>query len=196
VLERLMASGLLILTFPILLLASIVVVALSRRSPFVAHQRVGRGGKLIWVLKLRTMWKGDAGRRFIFIHRLSVAESPLLTPDTKSTRVTSRFAAFCRRYSLDELPQLWHVVRGEMSLVGPRPLTREELDVHYGSDALRVTSRRPGLSGLWQISGSSRLTYPQRRRLDLFLIEKWSIPFYFRILLLTFPRVVAGKDAW
>jgi len=55
---------------------------------------------------------------------------------------------------------------------------------------------KPGLSGLWQISGRSRLTYPQRRRLDLFLIEKWSIPFYFRILLLTFPRVVAGKDAW
>jgi exopolysaccharide production protein ExoY len=196
VFERLTAVGLLVLTLPILLLASMVVVALSRRSPFVAHQRVGRGGRLIWVLKLRTMWKGDAGKRSILVHRLSIAESPLLTPDTKSVRVTSRFAAFCRRYSLDELPQLWHVLRGEMSLVGPRPLTREELDVHYGSDAARVTSRRPGLSGLWQVSGRSRLTYPQRRRLDLFLIEKWSIPLYFRILLLTFPRVVAGKDAW
>lgn len=194
--ERVTAAGLLILTFPILLLASIIVVTLSRRSPFVAHRRVGRGGRLIWVLKLRTMWKGDVEKRFIFVHRLSAFESPLLTPGTKNVRVTSRFAAFCRRYSLDELPQLWHVVRGEMSLVGPRPLTREELDVHYGSDAARVTSRRPGLSGLWQISGRSRLTYPQRRRLDLFLIEKWSIPLYFRILLLTLPRVVAGKDAW
>jgi lipopolysaccharide/colanic/teichoic acid biosynthesis glycosyltransferase len=195
-LERLTAAVLLILTFPILLLASIAVIALSRRSPFVAHQRVGRGGRLIWVLKLRTMWKGDTGRRSILVHRLSVAESLPLTPDTKNVRVTSRFAAFCRRYSLDELPQLWHVVRGEMSLVGPRPLTREELDVHYGVQAVRVISRKPGLSGLWQISGRSRLTYPQRRRLDLFLIEKWSIPLYFRILLLTFPRVLAGKDAW
>jgi lipopolysaccharide/colanic/teichoic acid biosynthesis glycosyltransferase len=195
-LERLTAGALLILTFPILLLASIVVVALSRRSPLVAHQRVGRGGRLIWVLKLRTMWKGDAGKRFIFVHRLSASESPLLTPSAKNVRVTSRFAAFCRRYSLDELPQLWHVVCGEMSLVGPRPLTSEELDTYYGPDAARVLSTKPGLSGLWQITGRSRLTYPQRRRLDLFLIQKWSIPLYFRILLLTLPRVVAGKDAW
>jgi lipopolysaccharide/colanic/teichoic acid biosynthesis glycosyltransferase len=83
-----------------------------------------------------------------------------------------------------------------MSLVGPRPLTSEELDTYYGPDAARVLSTKPGLSGLWQITGRSRLTYPQRRRLDLFLIQKWSIPLYFRILLLTLPRVVAGKDAW
>ncbi len=195
-LERLTAAALLVLTFPILLLAAVILVAISRRSPLVAHQRVGHRGRVIWVLKLRTMWKGDAGRRFVFVHRLSASESPLLNPGAKNFRVTSRFAAFCRRYSLDELPQLWHVARGEMSLVGPRPLTREELDTHYGHDAARVVSRQPGLSGLWQITGRSRLTYPQRRRLDLFLVQKWSIPLYFRILLLTVPRVLAGKDAW
>jgi exopolysaccharide production protein ExoY len=188
--------ALLVLTFPILLLASIVIVAISRRSPLIAHQRVGHGGRVIWVLKLRTMWKGDTGKRFTFVHRLSACEAPLLNPSAKNHRVTSRFAAFCRRYSLDELPQLWHVVHGEMSLVGPRPLTREELATHYGPDAARILSRRPGLSGLWQITGRSRLTYPQRRRLDLFLVQKWSVPLYFRILLLTLPRVLTGKDAW
>jgi exopolysaccharide production protein ExoY len=194
--ERLTAGALLVLTLPILTLASIVIVAISRRSPLVAHQRVGQGGRLIWVLKLRTMWKGDSGKRCIFIHRLSASEAPLLAPNIKNVGVTSGFAAFCRRYSLDELPQLWHVVRGEMSLVGPRPLTRQELDAYYGADTARIVSARPGISGLWQISGRSRLTYPQRRRLDLFLVQKWSISLYLRILLMTIPRVLGGKDAW
>lgn len=195
-LERIVAGASLVLVLPILLLASIVTAAISRRSPFVAHQRVGYGGRLIWMLKLRTMWKGDAGGRAILVHRLSAAEAPLVAPHSKDVRVTSRFAAFCRRYSVDELPQLWHVLTGEMALVGPRPLTREELDTYYGPDTARIVSAKPGLSGLWQISGRSRLNYKQRRRLDLFLIQKWSIPLYIRILLVTLPRVVAGKDAW
>lgn len=109
--------------------------------------------------------------------------------------MTSPFAAFCRRYSLDELPQLWHVLRGEMALIGPRPLTLRELDIYYGSDAECVLSVRPGLSGLWQVRGRSRLPYPHRRRLDLFLVRNWSLGLYLKILLLTLPRVLAGKDA-
>ena len=194
--ERIIAGFLLVVAFPILLVASIVVMVMSRNSPLVAHQRVGQRGRLIWVLQLRTMWKEPAGKRSRFVHRLSPAEAPLLPPNKKNARVTSRFAAFCRRFSLDELPQLWHVVRGEMALVGPRPLTREELDTFYGRDAASILSRRPGLSGLWQIIGRSRLTYPQRRRLDLFLLRKWSVSLYIRILFLTLPRVLAGKDAW
>ncbi len=194
--ERLTAGILLLLSLPLLTIASIIVVALSRRSPLVAHQRVGHGGRLIWVLKLRTMWKGDSGMGAVLVHRLSVAEAPLLDPKVKNVRVTSRFAALCRRFSIDELPQLWHVLRGEMSFVGPRPLTRRELDTYYGPDAAQLVSAKPGLSGLWQISGRSRLSYRQRRRLDLFLVRNRSISLYFRILLLTVPRVVAGKDAW
>jgi exopolysaccharide production protein ExoY len=194
--ERLIAGALLVLALPILALVSVVIVTISRQSPFVAHQRVGKGGRLIWVLKLRTMWKGDSGNRSIFVYRLPAADAPLLAPNIKNIRVTSRFAAFCRRYSLDELPQLWHVVRGEMALVGPRPLTPQELATYYGSDGARIVSALPGLTGLWQISGRSRLTYPQRRRLDLFLVRKWSLSLYLRILLLTLPRVLTGKDAW
>lgn len=194
--ERCVAAFLLLLTSPVLILAAIVVVAISRRSPLVAHQRVGLGGRVIWVLKLRTMWKGDSSNRSLWIHRLSPAEAPVLPPSVKNLRVSSRFAAFCRRYSVDELPQLWHVVRGDMSLVGPRPLTREELDTYYGPDAARIVSAKPGLTGLWQINGRSRLTYAQRRRLDLLLLKKWSVPLYFGILLITLPRVMAGKNAW
>lgn len=194
--ERLTAGVLLVLTFPVLALAAIILVAISRRSPLVAHQRVGQGGRLIWVLKLRTMWKDNSEKRSTFIHRLAASEAPLLPPNRKNARVTNPFAALCRRYSLDELPQLWHVVRGEMALVGPRPITPEELSLYYGRDASRVLAARPGISGLWQISGRSRLSYTQRRRLDLFLVRKWSFWLYLRILVLTVPRVLAGKDAW
>ena len=196
ILERVLAGALLLLVLPILFAASVVIVGLSRRSPFIAHQRIGLGGQLIWVVKLRTMWSNDAGKGVAFIHRLSPSEAPLLAPSEKHLRVTSRFAAFCRRYSVDELPQLWHVVQGDMSLVGPRPLTKQELDEYYGSDAAHILTANPGLSGLWQVSGRSRLSYGQRRRLDLLLVRKSSIPLYLRILVATVPRVLAGKDAW
>jgi lipopolysaccharide/colanic/teichoic acid biosynthesis glycosyltransferase len=142
------------------------------------------------------MWKGAPASKSLLVHRLYAAEAPLVPPHRKSIRVTSRFAAFCRRYSVDELPQLWQVVLGDLALVGPRPLTLHELETYYGSDAARIVAAKPGLSGLWQVSGRSRLSYAQRRRLDLFLVQKWSISLYFRILLITLPRVLAGKDAW
>src|SRR5208337_1511677 len=82
-------------------------------------------------------------------------------------RVPGRFPQFLRRHSVDELPQLWHVITGEMSLVGPRPVTERELRLHYGGFADEVLRLRPGLAGLWQISGRNRLTYADRRRLDL-----------------------------
>jgi lipopolysaccharide/colanic/teichoic acid biosynthesis glycosyltransferase len=199
--ERVLAAALLALSTPVLFLAAVAVVVLSKRCPLVAHRRVTQGGRTLWLLKLRTMWATggarDRGAGIRLIERL-----PAVIPDTHSPkipsdpRVTSAFAVLCRRYSLDELPQLWHVVRGEMALIGPRPLTRYELDRYYGPETVKVLSRKAGLSGLWQIRGRSRLDYRKRRRLDIFLIEKWSVRVYFRILLATFPRVLSGKDAW
>ena len=83
-----------------------------------------------------------------------------------------------------------------MSLVGPRPLTREEMRAHYASDAPEVLSVKPGITGLWQVMGRSRLTYPQRRRLDLFLVRKRSARLYAAILLRTLPEVLAGRNSW
>jgi lipopolysaccharide/colanic/teichoic acid biosynthesis glycosyltransferase len=110
--------------------------------------------------------------------------------------VNSRFAAFCRRHSLDELPQLYHVARGEMSLVGPRPLTQEELREHYGPAAAEVLSARPGLTGLWQVRGRSRLSYARRKRLDLLLVRRGCVGLYLRILWLSIPGVLSGRDAY
>ena len=83
-----------------------------------------------------------------------------------------------------------------MSLVGPRPITRFELNEYYQPDAMEVLSVKPGLTGLWQIRGRSRLTYRQRKRFDLFLVRRFSAALYFRIVALTIPDLLFGRDAW
>ena len=196
--ERLAGLLLFVLSLPVLIAAAIAILTLSQRTPLVAHQRIGQGGKVIWVYKLRTMWSNSSDNvLWPLVECLRASDADCITPKKMNDpRITSRFAAFCRRLSIDELPQFWHVFRGEMALVGPRPLTRYELNAYYGAAAATVLKRKPGLSGLWQISGRSRLSYGQRRRLDLFMIRKWSVALYCRILIVTIPRVLIGKDAW
>jgi exopolysaccharide production protein ExoY len=196
--ERLAAATLLAVLLPLLAVAGIVIWFLSRRPPLVAHARVGQGGATLWVLKFRSMWSNAAAagaRRRGLIERLRTEPVPELK-NPKDPRITSRFAAFCRKFSIDELPQLWHVVEGRMSLVGPRPMTAEELLEHYGRDAAKVLRVKPGLTGLWQIRGRSSLSHRRRRKLDLFLVRKASVRLYLAILLATIPRVFTGKDAW
>jgi len=194
--ERMAAGIILLALSPVLVAAGLLIAILSRSSPLVAHLRVGERGRPIWVIKLRTMWSGEGDRGLALVQRLPAAEEAPERKPSDDPRVTSRLARFCRRYSIDELPQLWQVVCGEMALVAPRPLTRHELESYYGEDSEELLTRKPGISGLWQVSGRSRLTYGQRRRLDLFMIRKWSIWLYLRILVLTVPKVLAGKDAW
>lgn len=197
--ERFWAGTLLLVLLPALSLVALLIVILSRRSPLIAHRRVGQGGRPIWVLKLRTMW-GQNSRHFALIKPIEHLPADFSCPghikERIDPRVTSGFAALCRRYSIDELPQLWHVVRGDMAFLGPRPLTAAEIQTHYGSAASELLQMKPGLSGLWQINGRSRLTYRQRRKLDLFMVRKWSAPLYLRILVRTIPTVLTGKDAW
>ena len=196
-LERLAATLLLLALLPFFFAIAALVLVLSRRSPFVAHRRVGRNGCELWVLKFRTMWEDSDSPicRDRIVERISAGSELALKPST-DPRVTSRFAALCRKYSVDELPQLWHVVRGDMALIGPRPLTAEEIITFYGSDAGRLLLVRPGLSGLWQVNGRSRLTLEERRRLDLFMLENWSLKLYLRILQATVPCVLSGRNAW
>lgn len=184
---------------PFLVAIAFLIAALSRQSPLIAHRRVGRHGLTIWVVKLRTMWDRRLLRadRITLIERLtSECDGAIVVKNRKDPRVTSRFAGFCRRYSIDEIPQLWHVLRGEMALVGPRPLTSRELELHYGSVINELLNFRPGITGLWQVSGRSRLSYVQRRRLDLFLIRNWSPDLYLKILFRTIPAVLTGKNSW
>jgi len=195
--ERVAAAALLFLFSPFLVAIAFVIMAFSGKSPLVAHRRVGQNGAALWVLKLRTMWPSSRakGRCSTWIEYLVETD----VPETKAgsdPRVTSRFAAFLRKYSIDELPQLLHVLLGDMALVGPRPLTRTELSKYYGTHVAEVTQMRPGLTGLWQIKGRNRLSYRQRLRLDSFLVRNFCLLLYLKILFRTPALVLSGRDAW
>jgi exopolysaccharide production protein ExoY len=142
------------------------------------------------------MWEEYTPRRFYFVER--IAEEPTVTAPklVEDPRIGNRFAAFCRKYSIDEMPQLWQVAMGEMALIGPRPLTELEVRLYYGANATRLLSRKPGITGLWQIRGRSSLSYRRRRRLDLYLDRHWSLKLYLYIAVSTIPAIVTGKNAW
>jgi lipopolysaccharide/colanic/teichoic acid biosynthesis glycosyltransferase len=194
--EPLLAALCLICLLPFLVVLAFAIRVVSGASPLVAHRRVGRHGKTLWVYKFRTMWPNGTPARKpgFFVEKVPDDKPKLkLAPDP---RVTSAFASFCRRHSIDELPQLALVAAGRMSLVGPRPITRFELNEYYDPDATEVLSVKPGLTGLWQVRGRSRLTYSQRKRFDLFLVRHFSGTLYFRIVMLTVPDLLFGRNAW
>jgi exopolysaccharide production protein ExoY len=198
--ERAAALALMILSLPITFTSALLIWIFSGQTPLIAHRRIGRHGATLWMLKLRTMWGGRVrsngtrgGNRWVeYIVDDSGPECKL----GNDPRVPGSFPQFLRRHSIDELPQLWHVISGEMSLVGPRPMTERELRKHYGVHADEVLRLRPGLAGLWQISGRNRLTYADRRRLDLEFVRNRSLGMYVGILLRTVPEVLRGQNTW
>lgn len=193
--ERALAGFLLILVSPLLAVAALSVAVLSRRSPFIAHWRVGQRGAGFWMLKIRTMWDGNpAGGAWRWMEYLPETKVPSFK-GRSDPRVTSNLAALCRRFSIDELPQLLHVVSGRMRLIGPRPITFAEWNSYYGHAAEEVLWVPPGITGLWQVIGRNRLTYAQRKRLDLFYARRAGWRLDWVILLRTPLRVLSGRDA-
>jgi len=196
--ERVFA-GILILAFaPAFCVIWVTILALSGRAPFIAHRRVGQGRSELWVLKFRTMWDRRAKfdlRAFFSVEYIDDQAGPGLKGPGDS-RIGSRFARFCRQHSIDELPQLYHVFCGQMSLVGPRPVTPAEVEQIYGPKAAEILSAKPGISGLWQVSGRNRLTLEQRCSIDLESVRTRSLKLYFQVLLRTIPEVFTGADAW
>ena len=179
------AGLLLVLTAPILLVVA-VAVKLDSKGPVLFRQvRVGRDSEPFSVLKVRTMVV-DAEARLAELRELNEADGPLfkMTDDPRITRV----GKFLRVTSLDELPQLWNVIRGDMSLVGPRPALPHETEEW---DAL-LTQRlrvKPGITGMWQVSGRYRLSFEQMVQLDIYYIENWSPWLDLKIILKTIPAL-------
>lgn len=193
--ERIASIAIFAALSPVVASSAIAVAISSRQSPFIAHRRIGWRGETLWMIKLRTMWGEGPRTADRWIERIT-ADSGADNKDPGDPRVPNWFARFCRRHSIDELPQLWHVIRGEMSLIGPRPITAEELRRYYGADAEEMLQVKPGLAGLWQVSGRNRLTYPQRRSLDLQFVRSRSLRMYLKILLGIIPEVLTGKNSW
>lgn len=196
VVERIAATLALIAVSPVFCACAAVLALQSGQSPLIAHRRVGWRGSTLWMLKLRTMWDDAQDRgRFRWIEPIDDQAGPL-QKDADDPRVPSAFARFCRRHSVDELPQLLHVILGEMALIGPRPLTARELERYYGRDAEEILEAKPGLAGLWQISGRNRLTYSERRDLDLRLVRDGSLRTSLRVLVGSLAQVWTGENSW
>ncbi len=193
--EPLIAALVLLALSPLMLAVALTILLLARRSPLVRHRRVGWRGVDLPMLKFRSMWEPKQKWGPVFAIE-DVSRAIPIDKAEGDDRITSRFASLCRRFSIDELPQLYHVLRAEMSLVGPRPITQAEIDEHYGDSAEAVLSLRPGLTGLWQMKGRSRLTYAQRRRLDVWLAKHASPGLYLWILFSSIPIVLGGDDAY
>ncbi len=188
-LDKLLAVALLAFLLPALLLLMMMVVCVSFGRPFFAHERVGRGGKPFRCLKLRSM-RPDAATML----RELLESNPVAAREWETHRKLRDdpriipFGRFIRATSLDELPQLINIIRGEMSFVGPRPITQPEL-VRYGPGAGHYLAVPPGLTGLWQVSGRSEISFSERVMLDVAYVEQWSLYGDLKILLRT-PRAV------
>ena len=160
-----------VLTLPLVAVAALAVKLDSRGPVIFRQERVGRDGEPFEMLKLRTMCDG-AERRRAELESLNEADGPMfkIRDDPRLTRV----GRVLRRLSIDELPQLWNVVRGEMSMVGPRPALPHEVD-GWDPDLRRRLDVPPGITGLWQVSGRSDAGFEQYRRLDLSYVDNWSL---------------------
>ncbi|MEV7190537.1 sugar transferase [Streptomyces sp. NPDC093510] len=192
VVDRLGATILLLLFTPLMVVVGLLVLTDSRGGVFYRQRRVGKGGRQFTILKFRTMVAGADGARAALADRNEGAG--LLFKLRRDPRVT-RVGAVLRRYSIDELPQLFNVLTGSMSLVGPRPPLPEE-SASYGPDIRRRLLVKPGLTGLWQISGRSDLPWEEAVRLDLRYVEDWSLALDAVILWKTLRAVLYGHGAY
>lgn len=184
-----------LLALPATLVMVLIAIAIKLDSPgpiFYASPRVGRDGKLFRMMKFRSMVEG-ADEQKAELQQYNEADGPIfkIREDPRLTRV----GAFIRRFSLDELPQIYNIFRGDMSLVGPRPPLPEEVE-NYKPWHMQRLAVVGGLTGLWQVSGRSDLTFDELCLLDIYYIENWSLGLDARILLQTIPHVVSAKGAY
>jgi exopolysaccharide production protein ExoY len=188
VLDILGAALLVVLAAPLMLVIA-AIVAIDGGPVCYRHRRVGLAGRQFGCLKFRTMILGaqECLEEYLYYHPAAQREWADKAKLDRDPRITA-VGRFLRRSSLDELPQLLNVIRGDMSLVGPRPITTEELS-HYENAAALYFAVRPGITGLWQISGRNEIGYAQRVALDVHYIRSWSLTLDVSILLRT-PRAV------
>ena len=191
-LDVVLASAGMLVAAPILAAAAVAIKLDSPGPVFHRAVRVGRDGRPITFLKLRSMRADAEELRGLLLHR-NITKGPTfkLHDDPRVTGV----GRFLRKTSLDELPQLLHVVTGEMSLVGPRPPFQEEVE-HYEPWMRRRLETRPGLTCLWQIRGRSDLPFDEWMRLDVEYVDRCSLGLDLKILLLTIPAVLSGRGAY
>jgi Undecaprenyl-phosphate galactose phosphotransferase WbaP len=181
------------------LILAIVVLALIRREPgsiLYRHDRIGQGGHAFECLKFRTMVpNADQVLRELLERDPAIKVEWVRDHKLRCDPRVTRLGRFLRRTSLDELPQLWNVMRGDMSLVGPRPVVREEL-LRYGRNVRAYLSAKPGITGLWQVKGRNDTDYRRRIVLDTYYVRNRSLLLDLYILFNTTRVVLEGSGAY
>lgn len=194
--DLLTAATVLVLLIPLLLLVACLIRAHDGGPAFYRHQRLGRNQSRFACLKFRTMRTDsrEALEKYLNSNpaaKIEWSQTHKLKDDPRITPI----GRVLRKTSLDELPQLINILRGEMSIVGPRPIVGDEVE-KYGPDAVAYFSVRPGLTGAWQVSGRSETSYEERVRLDRLYVETWSLMGDIAIILRTIPAVFFAKGSY
>ena len=196
VLDIVLASALLVFLGPMMLLIAVCTYVADPGPILFAHRRVGYRGQVFACLKFRSMAVNAAERLQDLLERDPVAREEWardhkLRDDPRIVGI----GRFLRKSSLDELPQLFNVLRGEVSLVGPRPIVAEEIE-RYGRYFARYCDVKPGITGLWQVSGRNDVTYRRRVAIDVKYAAIHSVGLYFKILALTVPMVLISRGSY
>ena len=194
--DILLAQGLILFLGPLMLMIALAIFVTQGGPIFFAHERIGRGGGPFGCLKFRSMVP-DAAER---LQRLLAAdpaarEEWLRDHKLRNDPRITRLGYFLRRTSLDELPQLFNVLAGQMSLVGPRPIVASEA-CRYGRYFKAYCSVRPGLTGLWQVSGRNDTTYRRRVAIDVLYSRAQGMRLYFWVLAMTLPAVLTSRGSY
>lgn len=194
--DMILALWLLLLILPVMVLIAVAIKCTSPGPVIFAHGRLGQGGRRFACLKFRSMTLDADERlaRLLAIDPACRAEWATAQKLRKDPRVT-RLGGFLRKTSLDELPQLLNVLRGDMSLVGPRPIVSAEIR-RYGRYIGHYYAVRPGITGLWQVNGRNNVSYARRVALDVLYVRSRSLPLYLSILGLTLPRVILADGTF
>ncbi|HLZ59109.1 MAG TPA: sugar transferase [Ktedonosporobacter sp.] len=186
------SSAVLVLGSPLWLLLALIIKVTSSGPVIYKSTRVGLNGQLFQMRKFRSMYQ-DADKRLSALLAQNEASGPLfkMKDDPRMTPI----GKFIRRMSLDEIPQFFNILKGDMSLVGPRPPVPREVEQYEEWQKGRLAIK-PGLTGLWQVRGRSDLTFDEGVLMDLYYIENWSLRLYFQILLRTIPAVLLRRGAY
>ena len=188
-------AGIILLSPLLLMLAMLVKFSCGGRVLY-GHSRIGRNGNVFSCLKFRTMVEnGDQVLAQHFARNPHLREEWMATRKLQNDPRVTEVRSILRKLSLDELPQIFNILRGDMSFVGPRPVVEDELEL-YGAAADYYLKSRPGLTGLWQISGRNDVSYRTRVAFDQHYVENWSFVFDLKILMLTFPAVLSSRGSY
>lgn len=187
----------LVLISPLFLLLSTLIYFTSPGKVIYSHERVGRGGKTFRCYKFSTMYsdaeerlkdilRNDPAKRKEWQTNFKLKDDPRITPIGKILRKTS----------MDELPQFWNVLKGDLSIVGPRPVIIQEVQTRFGTKAYKILSVRPGITGLWQVSGRNDISYAKRIQLDEQYIDQRSMFMDIKLIAKTIPAILTSKGAY